>query len=207
MVRRGKRGCLSASMRSDDMVNEQLVEFRVRNARMSDLREIWTLVGTCGPYLTQHDPYVYMKDLRCFSDTLAVALMKDRIVGWCSMFPKPDGVYFLHQIGASPDARGKGIAEALLTFQLDMLGERHGRGYRVELTMNRTNLRAQKLFRKVVADRGMRLEKSPEIIRLLEEDCDEELYILTPCHRSVSVEVPDSQISIPQAEVLHALQY
>ncbi len=178
----------------------------IRQPRSTDLKEIWTLVGTCGPYLTQHDPYVYMKDLRCFSDTLAVALMEHRIVGWCSMFPEPGGVFFLHQIGISLDARGRGIAEALVGFQLDMLGERHGRAYRVEFTTDRTNLRAQKLFRKIAADRGMRLEKSPEIIRLLDEDCDEELYILTPCRRSVSEQVPDAQISIIQAEVSNALQ-
>lgn len=190
-------------MRSENMVNEQSVEFHVRNARIADLAEIWTLVGTCAPYLTQHISYLYMRDLRYYGDTCAVALLNNKIIGWCSMFPAPGGVFFLHQLGVSPAARKRGVAPALVTFLMKRLGQHHGWTFRVEFTTDRKNWRAQKLFRDIAEALGMRLEKSPETIHLPDQGNDEELYSLTPFRQSVSIPVPEA-LAQPFREVNHA---
>lgn len=151
----------------------------IRAPRPDDIRGIVAIVRTCAPYLTVHSDYVYFRDIRCCGRTCAVAELGGEVVGWCSMMPQSDSRYFLHQLGVAPGMRRKGVAEALLIFQLDRLERHLGTDFDVELTIDRGNAPALSFFRNVAEELGLELLKSGDRVRLLEEECSEELYTMT----------------------------
>ena len=153
----------------------------IRMARQGDKHGIVTLVRTCQPYLTAHMSYIYWIDIRYWWETCLVAELGGEVVGWCSIIPVPNGKYLIHQLAVAPGVRRKGLAESLVGYMLDKLkGGQQAAAFEVELTIDRKNGAALGLFKTIAEHAGMRLVKRPEVVvSLLEEECDEELYVMT----------------------------
>jgi L-2,4-diaminobutyric acid acetyltransferase len=152
----------------------------IRPPRPGDLRGIVDLVRTGEPFLTAHISYIYWMNIQLFRETCAVAELGGEIVGWCSMMPVSGGRFFLHQLAVAPTVRRRGVAELLLLSLLNKLVKREPAPFQIVLTIDRRNRAALDLFTAVAQRSGSRLRKKPEVIELLEEDCQEELYVITP---------------------------
>ena len=166
--------------------NGNHASLKLRSPRPADIREIDAVVRTCRPYLDAHISYVYWAEIHCYSDTSAVAELAGEIVGWCSILQASGrGKYFLHQIAVTPSARRRGVAKALLAYLLNRLkhqvaSEFEDRaGFALEFTIDRKNAAALNLIRGVAERSGMQLRKRRTAVRLLENTCAEELYLMT----------------------------
>lgn len=149
----------------------------IRSPRATDIGGIVELVQSCRPFLTAHESYIYWMNLRCFRETCAIAELNGKVVGWCSMVPVTNGKYFIHQTGVAPDLRGKGLGTLMLLFVLNTAKDR---AVQFEFTIDRRNTACLYLMKSVAARTGMRLAKRPEPVELLEENCGDELYVMTP---------------------------
>jgi L-2,4-diaminobutyric acid acetyltransferase len=154
----------------------------IRAPKPEDIRGIVAVVRACEPYLTAHTSYVYWRDIRCFSRTCAVAELRGEIVGWGSMVPASGAKYFLHQLAVARAMRRKGVGEAIVDFQLDLLRRQHGAVFELEFTVDRSNAGALNLMQGIAERFGMQLLKSTDSVRLSEEACAEELYTMTAAH-------------------------
>ena len=157
----------------------------IRNADVDDIAGIAALVDTCGPYLTRHGAYLYFIYTHCFGKTCPVAIQNGAIVGWCSTLAVTKRNYYLHQIGIAPEARGRGVGFALFAYLLDKLRARRGDDFRLQFTMDRRNLAAHHLNRRVAECFSMHLEKLPQAVPPLEDGGEEELYEMTPVKPSL----------------------
>jgi L-2,4-diaminobutyric acid acetyltransferase len=151
----------------------------IRTPRAEDIRGIVTVVRACEPYLTAHMSYIYWMDIRYFCETCAVAELAGELVGWCSIIPVSSKKYFLHQLGVAPGARRRGLAEALLAYQVIKLKGQLA-SFELDFTVDRQNGMALRLIRSVADRTGMQMQKRPEVVELLEEGCKEELYVMSP---------------------------
>jgi L-2,4-diaminobutyric acid acetyltransferase len=152
----------------------------LRTPRAQDIRGIVDLVRTCAPFLTAHMSYIYWMNIHLYRETCAVAELRGEIVGWCSMMPVSGGRFFLHQLAVAPRVRRRGLAEWLLVSQLNKLMKREPARFQLELTIDQRNPAALSLFRAVAEGSGMHLLKQPDLVELLEEECKEDLYLMTP---------------------------
>jgi hypothetical protein len=98
------------------------------------------------------------------------------------------GNIFLHQLGVAASGRRRGVAQALFFYLFDKLP-----GFEVlELTIDRKNIGAQKLFRTIAACAGLQLLKTPEVVELLEEGCEEEVYVMRSAGLTPSLAVGEA---------------
>src|SRR5690348_14593220 len=84
----------------------------IRHPRTDDLAGILSVVRSCGPYLTEHDPYIYWMQIRQYGPLSAVAVLNAEIAGWCCTVLGASGNFFVHQLGVAPNARRHGVARA-----------------------------------------------------------------------------------------------
>ena len=152
-------------------------EPEIRTPRTEDIGGIVALVEACSPFLTAHESYIYWMYLRFFRETCAVAELDGEIVGWSSILPVAHGRYFIHQTGIAPDLRSKGLAGRMLSYLLEQLKDK---AVEFEFTIDRKNSACQALMRSVAASAGMQVAKRREPVELLEEQCGDELYVMTP---------------------------
>lgn len=162
---------------------------QVRTACVDDIQAIEALVDTCGPYLSKHQPYVYLIYCRCFKDTCLVAFDEGRLIGWLSVLPVSQGRYFLHQLGIAPEARIRGVALTMFGFLLTVLKARHSDDFRIEFTLDARNRAVQRLNQRVAEYFDLCLQKLVEPVPVLEEDSQEELWELTPWQLMTDVRV------------------
>jgi hypothetical protein len=159
----------------DGFVTETSIE--IRAPRPSDLRGIVTLVRTCEPFLTAHSSYIYWMMLRFCRETCAVAERDEEIVGWWSIIPVTSRKYFIHQMAIAPGMRRQRLGRTIAAYLLTKLKKRHA-AFELEFTVDRKNGASVNLVEAIAKDAGMQLLKTPEVVQLLEEGCDEELYVM-----------------------------
>jgi ribosomal protein S18 acetylase RimI-like enzyme len=152
---------------------------RIRSAEPNDIGAILAVVRACAPYLTPHESYLYWMEIRHWRESCAVAEQASRLVGWCSVLRVAGSRYFIHQLAVAADVRRRGVGQLLLHGAIEKLRVRQP-SVQIELTIDRRNRAAQRLFREVARQTGMRVRKTSETVALLEEDCSEELYLMTP---------------------------
>jgi L-2,4-diaminobutyric acid acetyltransferase len=159
----------------------------IRRPKADDISGIVTVVRSCEPFLTAHMSYIYWMNIHNYGETCAVAELNGELVGWCSISPTPSGKLFLHQLGIAPRARRRGVGDSLLAFLLNRLSERNV-AFELEFTIDRKNRAAQNMFKRFAERTGMHLLKAGAAIELLEENCTEELYVMTARERKTAPE-------------------
>jgi diaminobutyrate acetyltransferase len=179
------------------VVTEASIEIRAPRSR--DLRGIVTLVRACEPFLTAHSSYIYWMMLRVCCETCAVAERDGEIVGWWSIIPATSRKYFIHQMAIAPGMRRQGLGRAIASHLLTKLKQRHA-AFELEFTVDRKNGASVNLVKAIAKDAGMQLLKTPEVVPLLEEGCDEELYLMRSAELMPSLGVGDA--GNPESEVI-----
>ncbi len=167
----------AASKTVQEQPTDSLGNIEIRPPEPGDVSEILNLVSACGPWLTPHHSYVFWLTVRCCNRICAVAVLDGHLVGWCSIFPESGVAFLLHQLAVAPVLRQKGLAVSLVGYLVNKLRTQEG-AFRLEFTVDRRNVAAQKLFRSVAERVGMRVVSKSEPVQLVENDCEEQLYEL-----------------------------
>lgn len=89
--------------------------YLLRKPTASDGRVVWELIANCPP-LDTNSPYCNLLQCTHFADTCIVAEQDGRIRGWVSAYrpPAEPQTLFIWQVAIHPDARGCGVARALI---------------------------------------------------------------------------------------------
>lgn len=86
-----------------------------RRPSLEDGKAVQDLVASCA---TLDDNSLYCNFLQCthFADTCMLVEQGDKVLGWISAYrpPREPGTLFVWQVAVSPEARGRGIASALV---------------------------------------------------------------------------------------------
>lgn len=151
----------------------------LRSPRAEDLANIVALVRNCAPFLTAHVSYIYWAILRYCRETCVVAEQDGDIVGWWSILRVTSRKYFIHQMAVAPRLRRQGLGRSLARYLLDKLKAGHP-AFELEFTVDRKNKASVDLVQAIADDAGMELVRQPERVTLLEDGCEEELYIMRP---------------------------
>ena len=94
------------------------------------------------------------------------------------MFPIPQGRYFLHQLAVAPSVRQTGIGKDLVISLVRRLTLQQ-EPFELEFTIEQHNRATLVLATAVARDVQMHVVKRPDVIDLLEDGYNEELYVLT----------------------------
>ena len=126
---------------------------RFRRPQASDGATLWRLADAGGT-LEVNSPYTYILLSDHFADTCVIAERDGVPTGFVAgyMIPTRNDTVFVWQIGVAPEARGRGLAKALLTALLEQtrkLGVRY-----LEATVTPSNKASEALFRAFARDHG-----------------------------------------------------
>lgn len=127
---------------------------------VADGPAIWQLVIDAGT-LDRNSSYLYLLLCRDFAETCVVAKRGTSLLGFLTGYrlPARPEVVFVWQVGVSEDARGEGLANALLDRLLLSEGCR-GVKY-LETTVTRSNEPSRALFRSLARRLDAELKESP----------------------------------------------
>lgn len=91
----------------------------LRAPTRDDGANVWNLIRDCGP-LDENSRYFNLVQCEFFGDTCVIVEMDDEIVGWVSAFLTPEDpeTLFIWQVAVDEKARGKGLANKMLTHLL-----------------------------------------------------------------------------------------
>jgi L-2,4-diaminobutyric acid acetyltransferase len=124
-----------------------------------DASAVWRLVKESGK-LDPNSAYCYMLLFNYFAGTCLVAEREERIIGFVTAFAPPEPVeresLFVWQIAVAPEARGQGVATALLRQLLALPACRSAA--RLEATVSPGNGPSRRLFEAFARERGTVLE-------------------------------------------------
>lgn len=158
-----------------------LQQVRVSRPTLDDGGEMWR-VAKNSQVLDVNPSYAYLLWCRDFAETSSVARLGDDVVGFVSGYLRPSTpeTVVVWQIAVDEQARGRGVAGALL----DSLVERlDGRGVnRLETTITADNLASQRMFAALARRLGCTLDRSPLFVDDLFPDQHdaEDLYRIGP---------------------------
>ncbi len=122
-----------------------------RRPRAADGATLWRL-ARAGGTLEVNSPYTYILLSDHFADTCVIAERDGMPTGFVAgyMIPDRNDTVFVWQIGVAPEARGRGLAKALLAALLEQtskLGVRY-----LEATVTPSNKASEALFRAFARD-------------------------------------------------------
>lgn len=122
-----------------------------RRPQAADGATLWRLATASGT-LEVNSPYTYILLSDHFADTCVISECDGAATGFVAgyMIPTRNDTVFVWQIGVAPEARGRGLAKALLAALLDQtrkLGVRY-----LEATVTPSNKASEALFRAFARD-------------------------------------------------------
>lgn len=134
-------------------------EIRIRPAEVTDAIAAHDIVITSGA-LEANSGYAYALAFREFGDTCRVAVRDEEVVGFVMGFVPPTrtDTVFVWQIGVREDARGRGIARALLEA---LTSDRAEPFVFLEATVAPSNTTSHALFTGFATRRGVPLVTRP----------------------------------------------
>jgi len=135
-------------------------EIRFRRPTVEDGRALWRLVVDAGS-LDRNAGYTYLLLCRDFAETCIVAAKGDAIVGFVTGYrpPAERDVLFVWQVCVSQEARGRGLASALLD---GLLVSEGCRGVRfLETTVTPSNAPSRAMFNALARRLGAEIDESP----------------------------------------------
>ncbi|WP_323131992.1 diaminobutyrate acetyltransferase [Paenibacillus silvisoli] len=133
------------------MKSTQLTNLVLRKPTKSDGTAMWHLAQETKS-LDLNSVYAYLMMSDMFSDTCAVALEEEKMVGFITGFLQPEraNTLFIWQIGVKPGYRKRGIAKQML---LELLKRDENRQVRfLEATVGPNNLASRELFLRLAAE-------------------------------------------------------
>ncbi|GAA3409367.1 diaminobutyrate acetyltransferase [Paenibacillus hodogayensis] len=124
-----------------------------RKPTPGDAGAVWRLVKESGA-LDANSAYCYMLLFLHFAETCLIAEREGRIQGFVTAYvpPTDSRALFVWQIAVAPEARGRGVAKALLRRLLELPAGR--RAERLEATVSPNNALSRRLFEALARDRG-----------------------------------------------------
>lgn len=131
------------------LTTETESKLRIRPTTPEDGAAIWRLVREGGG-LDLNSPYAYVLMCIHFRETCRVAVQGEKLVGFVVAYRPPEraNTLFVWQVGVSPEARGRRVANRLL---LELLSDCREVRY-LEASVTPDNGPSQALFRGVARD-------------------------------------------------------
>lgn len=132
-------------------------ELRLRRPVLEDGPELHRLIKRCPP-LDENSRYCNLLQATHFSDTSVVAERDGALIGFVTGYriPERQRDLFVWQVGVSPDGRGEGLAQRMLTALLDRLDTVS----HLETTVTPDNGPSRALFEGLARRLGAPLERS-----------------------------------------------
>jgi L-2,4-diaminobutyric acid acetyltransferase len=128
------------------------IKLQIRATEASDGSRVWSLIKDAGT-LDLNSAYSYIMLCDIFTETCAVAVSGDEVVGFISSYRRPDrpDTLFVWQVAVAASERGRGVAKALLGEVLKR--PEQAQIQYVEATIGPDNIPSRKLFIGLAAER------------------------------------------------------
>ena len=125
------------------MLEDQTVDFKIRNVKLADIKEVYRLLTANRPYVGLNSRYTYFLLARDFSDTCVVAEHDGKVVGFSSGYVSPSrpDTFFNWETVVHRDYRGHYLQKRMLLHQIRTANARYFEG-----TVNPSNMVSKRNF-------------------------------------------------------------
>lgn len=134
-----------------------MTDITYRHPTIMDSENIWNLIRNNKP-LDENSLYLYTLLCHEFSDTCVVAESDSKIIGFLSAFipPKKPETLFVWQIAVDKEFRNKGVAQKIISYSLNNIGDEIKF---IEATVTPSNLTSLKFFQTLADNNNTKLIK------------------------------------------------
>lgn len=135
------------------------MDIDIRTPAATDGCYVNQLVGSI-PELDDNSTYCNLLQCTHFADTSAIAFKGDKVMGFISGYQRPDmsDTLFIWQVAVNPEARGRGLASAMLEH---IVTRPHCQDIRfLETTITEQNAASWALFERFARDWSAPLQRS-----------------------------------------------
>jgi L-2,4-diaminobutyric acid acetyltransferase len=125
------------------MYKNERVDFKIRNVKLDDVKEVYKLLMANRPYVGLNSRYTYFLLAKDFSDTCVVAEHDGRIVAFSSGYVPParPKTFFNWETVVHRDYRGHSLQKRMLLHQIRISNAEYFEG-----TVNPSNMSSKRNF-------------------------------------------------------------
>ncbi len=133
----------------------------LRHPRVADGSSLWRIARDSN-VLDVNSPYAYLLWCRDFAATSVVA-GHDEVVGFVTGYVRPDdpATYFLWQVAVDSEARGRGVAAAMVDWVFAHAQRSHPEVSNLETTITDDNVASRGLFAAFADRHDASLQRTP----------------------------------------------
>jgi len=126
------------------MPEQEKLDFKIRNVKLEDVREVYELLVANRPYVGLNSRYTYFLLAKDFSDTCVVAEHEGKVVAFSSGYipPSRNNTFFNWETVVHPDYRGYSLQKRMLLHQIKKANAKYFEG-----TVNPSNKVSKRNFR------------------------------------------------------------
>ena len=166
------------------MAKDESADFKIRNVKLEDIKEVYKLLVANRPYVGLNSRYTYFLLAKDFSDTCVVAGHDGKIIAFSSGYVPPSrpDTFFSWETVVHRDYRGHNLQKRMLLHQIKTTNARYFEG-----TVNPSNKVSQRNFCEIAELLHAKCEKR---VLFSEEDFEndgheaEVLYRIGPISKS-----------------------